>query len=145
MAEKYLLDVGCYGSFGVKVQSLDALNVFLLLLALYTQVGMGRGEKGMITAPEVDQSGSVEETVLLPGPRIRVAAATVFSSPPDLALKKKKKNVSLVSQTFRHSVQSAVRFNKEQANRGSLLYLVHRGFNHGVDFDRCVSNKQIYR
>ncbi len=34
LKEKYLLDVGCYSSFGVKVQSLDALDVLFLLLTL---------------------------------------------------------------------------------------------------------------
>lgn len=34
MEEIYLLDVGCYGSFGVKVQSLDSLNVLFLHLTL---------------------------------------------------------------------------------------------------------------
>lgn len=44
MEEKYLLNVRCYGSFGVKVQSLDTLNVLFLLLTLKTE-GVKREQK----------------------------------------------------------------------------------------------------
>ena len=73
----YLLDVRRYGSFAVKVQDLDSLNVLLLLLTLERRGEERRGEE---RREEERKRREEEEEMKWRGGHVEVSSSTLTRS-----------------------------------------------------------------